>query len=268
MEYLLGHSDREIQRLIRQADILRPITERLLREAGLLPGMRVLDLGYGAGDVSMLAGRVVGPAGSVIGIDRSSSVLDIAKARAHAADLRHVTFVETPVESFTDHEAFDLVVGRYVLVHQADPAAFIRAAASCVRRSGVLAFHEIVLNVEMESLPPVPVFQQVTSWIATAIRSSFPHHDVASRLFQHFADAKLPAPHLFGESLIGGESDPRITDWIVDFLDSVHPHLMKAGIATDDIVDIGTLKTCVRTAIQAAHSQVSGPTQVCSWVRL
>jgi trans-aconitate methyltransferase len=48
-EYLPGHSEKELERLTRQARLLRPITERLLREIGLKPGMRVLDLGCGAG---------------------------------------------------------------------------------------------------------------------------------------------------------------------------------------------------------------------------
>jgi ubiquinone/menaquinone biosynthesis C-methylase UbiE len=51
VEYILGHSPDELRRLMLQADVLRPITERLLKEAGLKPGMRVLDLGCGAGDV-------------------------------------------------------------------------------------------------------------------------------------------------------------------------------------------------------------------------
>jgi hypothetical protein len=52
--YLLGHSEVEIQRLINQASILRPTTERLPRSAGIDHGMRILDLVCGAGDVSMV----------------------------------------------------------------------------------------------------------------------------------------------------------------------------------------------------------------------
>jgi precorrin-6B methylase 2 len=68
--YLLGSAPHELQCLILQDRvILRPITERLLRQAGLKEGMRVLDLGCGTGGVSLLAAEIVGPSGSVAGID-------------------------------------------------------------------------------------------------------------------------------------------------------------------------------------------------------
>ena len=66
LEYVLGPSQREIQRLIYKAAILRPVTERLLRNVKIGPGVRVLDSGCGAGDVSMLAAKFVGPTGSFI----------------------------------------------------------------------------------------------------------------------------------------------------------------------------------------------------------
>ena len=81
-KYILGHSPAEVRRLMLQATILRPITERLLRSAKLGPGMRVLDLGCGAGDVSMLAAEFVGPSGAIVGIDRSPEVVASASARA------------------------------------------------------------------------------------------------------------------------------------------------------------------------------------------
>jgi ubiquinone/menaquinone biosynthesis C-methylase UbiE len=39
---------------------LEPLTERLFREAGIGAGQRVLDVGFGVGDVAMLAARLVG----------------------------------------------------------------------------------------------------------------------------------------------------------------------------------------------------------------
>src|SRR5882762_10965836 len=97
--YVLGHSQDEIRRLIDQAAILRPTTERLLRSAGIEQGMRVLDLGCGAGDVSMLAGKLVGPTGSVVGIDPNADVLAVARGRAEG--LSHVTFAQASVGTFS-----------------------------------------------------------------------------------------------------------------------------------------------------------------------
>ena len=79
VDYILGHSPAEIRRLKLQAGILKPITERLLREAGIAPGMRVLDLGCGAGDVALLAAEMVGPNGAVVGIDRNDDALAAAR---------------------------------------------------------------------------------------------------------------------------------------------------------------------------------------------
>ena len=99
LDYVLGHSQREIQRLIAQAAILRPVTERLLRSLKIGPGMRVLDLGCGAGDVTMLAAEFVGPTGLIVGIDRNREVLTLAAERARAAGLRQIRFEQASVES-------------------------------------------------------------------------------------------------------------------------------------------------------------------------
>jgi hypothetical protein len=61
--YILGHDRDELDRLIYQARFFGGLTEEVLRRAGLAPGMRVLDVGCGTGDVSFLAARLVGPTG-------------------------------------------------------------------------------------------------------------------------------------------------------------------------------------------------------------
>ena len=58
--YVLGHSDRELDRLAVQARLIDPITCRFFSDAGIAPGMRVLDVGSGAGDTAFLAAGLVG----------------------------------------------------------------------------------------------------------------------------------------------------------------------------------------------------------------
>jgi hypothetical protein len=86
--YALGSTGAEHERLIRQATLLAPCTERLFREAGIEPGHRVLDLGSGIGDVAMLAARLVGPSGEVVGAERDKNSIARAKARAIGGGLQ------------------------------------------------------------------------------------------------------------------------------------------------------------------------------------
>jgi len=80
--YVLGSADREHNHLIRQAKFLASCTRRLFVDAGIRPGMRILDLGSGVGDVAMLAATLVGPSG-VRSVGRVGSLADEARLRSH-----------------------------------------------------------------------------------------------------------------------------------------------------------------------------------------
>src|SRR5215475_689712 len=95
--YLLGSSEDEHARLMRQAQTLAPYTERLFRDAGIAAGQRLLDVGSGVGDVALLAASLVGPTGSVLGVDQDPTALRTARSRASAAGLSNLQFLETDV---------------------------------------------------------------------------------------------------------------------------------------------------------------------------
>jgi ubiquinone/menaquinone biosynthesis C-methylase UbiE len=265
--YILGHSEAEILRLQTQAKILRPITERLLRSAGIRPGMRVLDLGSGAGDVAMLAAELVGPSGGVVGIDRNSQVLSVATERASRAGFQHLSFHEAAVETFVDESGFDLVIGRYILIHQTDPVAFLRAAARLARPDGSMAFHELRLRDMCRSVPNVPLLEMIDRLVCLAFSSALPHYDAGDRLIEHFAHAGLPEPNLFCETHVWGAADGPYYAWMVDGLRVLLPQLQRLGIIAADLVGIETLETRLRDAVRRAHSQVAGPPQICAWIR-
>src|SRR5262245_17684273 len=83
--YFLGRSDAHTRLLLDQARVFAPATRSLLHEAGIGPGMKVLDLGSGAGDVALLVAERVGPTGHVVGLDTDERILEVARARAQAA---------------------------------------------------------------------------------------------------------------------------------------------------------------------------------------
>ena len=120
--YVLGHSGDEFHRLTVQARLLAPITRRFFLAAGLVPGMRVLDVGSGMGDVALLTAELVGPQGEVVGADRVPAIVAAAAARLGTAQSNVRFVVGDPSEMVFD-QPFDAVVGRYVLPYQPDIAA-------------------------------------------------------------------------------------------------------------------------------------------------
>src|SRR5215216_3225626 len=79
--YALGRTERETRRLILQHQIYGPITRRFFMAAGIGAGMKVLDVGSGAGDVALLLADLVGPRGRVVGVEMNPEILDTARAR-------------------------------------------------------------------------------------------------------------------------------------------------------------------------------------------
>src|SRR6266851_5473 len=101
-DYAFGRSSAEYERLIEQAEIFRPLTERMLRGAGISAGMHVLDIGCGAGDVSFLLSALVGAEGSVTGVDLDGDAIVLAEQRRVAQGIANVSFrqVDAPVRRF------------------------------------------------------------------------------------------------------------------------------------------------------------------------
>src|SRR5262249_26041661 len=131
--YVLGDADTEHERLIRQAAIFNPFTERLFRDAGIGPGQRVLDIGSGVGDVAMLAASLVGPTGEVVGVERDVSTIVKARSRAAEGRLSNVRFMESDVGHVMSSEPFDALVGRLILEFLPNPGAVVRSLSRSVR---------------------------------------------------------------------------------------------------------------------------------------
>ena len=128
-EYVLGHSEGELTRLERQAEIFAEPTEQLLRRAGIGRGMRVLDIGCGVGDVAMAAARLVGPSGAVLGIDRAGEALGTAAKRAERAGLTWLSFRPSDLNEFQTSERFDAIkLAQVDLLCGADTVTLARRA--------------------------------------------------------------------------------------------------------------------------------------------
>jgi SAM-dependent methyltransferase len=121
--YDLGHETEELERLNVQGRALAGPTRSLLEAAGVCEGMRVLDLGSGAEDMSFVVADVVGHAGDVDGLERAPEAVAEATVRAERQGRANVRFVQGDIHDRYDEGVFDAVVCRLVLMYVADPSA-------------------------------------------------------------------------------------------------------------------------------------------------
>src|SRR5436190_255190 len=105
--YYAGKSQEEIERLIFQGKIYNPFTSQLFKEAGIVAGMKVLDIGSGVGDVALQVAQQVGPTGYVVGVDANPTFVATARERASAAGFKNIHILEGDINEITLDHDFD-----------------------------------------------------------------------------------------------------------------------------------------------------------------
>jgi trans-aconitate methyltransferase len=190
-EYVLGHTDREQSRLIRQARALAPFTERFLRDAGIGSGMRVLDIGCGMGDVTMLGAGLVGPAGRVVSIDLDQASIETAQRRASTAGLDNAMFYRADISTFTDQEPFDAIVGRLVLEFLPDTTAIISQLCGLLKPGGIIALQEPTWKIWLTYTSHLPLRTAVTTLIRDTFLAGGVNTEMELPIYQGFMAAKL-----------------------------------------------------------------------------
>jgi ubiquinone/menaquinone biosynthesis C-methylase UbiE len=266
--YVLGHTGQEMDRLISQAQLIDPITRGFFRDAGIAPGMRVLDVGSGAGDVAFLAAELVGDTGEVVGVDRVPAAVEAATARAKTRSLGNISFrVGDPTE-IAFEKPFDAAIGRYVLQFQSEPATMLRKIAARVRSGGVIAFHEID-HAGVGSRPPAPTYDRCCRLVIETMRSHDTETHMGSKLHSTYVSAGLPAPSMRLESLIGGGSKGADCAYLVaDLVATLLPKMEQLGITSATEMEPETLaKRMIDEAI-GSNSVIFGHWQIGAWSRV
>lgn len=265
--YPLGYSAQETQRFEDQAVRLQDLTEDVLRRAGLRPGMRVLDLGSGAGDVSLLAAKIVGNDGIVLGIEKASSSVEIARRRVAALGVQNVGFEHSGLAEFATDRTFDAIIGRFVLSYVPERAAVLRKLTRHLAVGGIIAALEIDLP-QVSQVPASELFLQARRWVLEAFAAGGAELEMGSCLFATFRQAGLPAPDMIAaQPVVGGPACPGYGE-LVQALCSLLPVIERNGIAHGEDIGIDTLEQRLRDDA-TAHDRVLFMSRVVgAWTRL
>jgi ubiquinone/menaquinone biosynthesis C-methylase UbiE len=239
-DYAFGRSRAEYDRLIEQGDLFRPLTERMLVAAGIKRGMHVLDVGCGVGDVSFLVAALVGPEGSVVGIDLDAEALKLAEQRRAAQGITNVEFRQSDARSVDSARLFDAAVGRFILHFMKDPTEALRQIAKRVRPGGIVAFHEPDTRMTIAPAMNQPVLARLQDLLARTFECTGARPDVGTELYMRMLDACLePDPSPLVEIAVRmGQGEVAYRRW-AQFARSFLPKIAEYGLSTEkDILDI------------------------------
>lgn len=266
--YVLGQSPRAIQRLRLLGRICEPFTRRVFAETGITTGMQVLDVGCGPGDVSLIAADLVGETGRVLGIDASANMLQVAQERVQAAGIRHVSFMAADLRDLELDQYFDVLVGRFILMHLPDPEVVLRQLLHHVRPGGIVAFQEYDLSSHEDAFyPPSPLWEQTWGLCTVPFQRSGGNLHMGMQLPSLFRAVGLPTPHLRYEASIGADGDwPGFDMWAED-VRTFLPLIRQFGLATEEEIGIDTLADRLREETVSHGGSARSPIVVSAWTR-
>ncbi len=251
--YTLGRTSHETTRLIEQSRIYGESTQRLCKRAGITEGMRVLEIGSGAGDVALTLAELVGPTGQVIGVDVNASILDTARQRAANVGMQNVEFIAGDARRLAFADKFDAIVGRFVLMYMAEPGNAFAKLITHLKPDGIAAFQEPEYTLYPAFLhPDTPLMNQLIRWILDVFTHSGAHLDMGIGLYRAFVDAGLPPPTMHFEAPIGAAETWAGYRYMATIFQSLLPLLEKYGLATAKQVDVDTLAVRLREEVLAS----------------
>lgn len=244
---------------------LSDFTTRLLIDAGIRQGMRILDVGCGSGDVSFLLCDLVGRSGEIIGVDHDADSIANARQRAAAHDHPSLSFLKSELLGLQGSVGtFDAIVGRRVLMYQRDAVATIRALSRYLRPGGVMVFQEHDTTMAPASLDPFPLHKKAQCWIQEMIAREGADLHIGFNLHGILTEAGMRVESVRAECLVQTPDTPYSLGAIVQ---ACLPRIIALGVASADEIEIETLQRRLDQERSASLGIYIGDVMFGSWAR-
>ncbi|MGB7977787.1 MAG: methyltransferase domain-containing protein [Chlamydiales bacterium] len=179
-------------------DVLNSLTndssQTFLKKMGLKAGMTVLELGCGAGQMSVWLAKEVQPNGRVIAVDSSGEQIRLAKAMAAKEGIDNIDFQVVSaydLDSLDLENQLDFVFSRFVFIHLIDHRSVLNTIQTLLKPgSGVVVIQDLIAS----HIFSYPESQVVDEWLALALKI-YAHYgkdpDFGKRLLPFYLDVGL-----------------------------------------------------------------------------
>jgi SAM-dependent methyltransferase len=173
-------------------------------------------------------------------VDHDARALDIASKRAVEEGAATPSFIASDLRGLpATLDRFDAIVGRRVLMYQADTVATAHALARRLRPGGVLVFQEHDTTMAPASLDAFPLHRQAQGWLQRMIACEGADLHIGFHLHGILVQAGLAVEHVRAEAVVQTPDAPYGLGGIVR---ACLPRILALGVATEGEVDIDTLQ--------------------------
>lgn len=228
-DYVLGTHDEELARLGLQHDVWRPVVLDCWQGAGITAGSRVLDIGAGPGYATVDLAEIVGPAGEVIAVERSSKFVEAMREAVRARSLTNVQIHE--LDLVTDdlpRGSYDFSWCRWVLSFVSDPSLLIKKLGDVMPTGGLAIFHEYGHYETWRFFPRLPMQERFREHVIATWRESGGEPDSAPALPSLLSDngfvIRSARPHIFAV-----RPHEYMWQWPAQFIEVYLPRLQEMG---------------------------------------
>lgn len=267
MEYPLQDAESALKWYRTQAQLYRPMSLAFLQSGGIAPGMHVLDVGSGAGDLSILLGQLVGPHGSVLGIDQSAEAIAQARSRISSLGADNIRFLQEDASRVSLDANFDAVVGQFILMYFKNASAVLHTLAGCAKPGGVIIFIEPD-HSGIRSSENLPLCQSTQSLIEKALQSAGADTRMGLKLHHVFIEAGLSRPKLQLAAAIGGGPEFGGYEVAAGFVGLLLPLIEKARLGNARDIDVPTLEARLRTEVVESGGVIIFPSLISAHARV
>ncbi|MDR3212171.1 MAG: class I SAM-dependent methyltransferase [Planctomycetota bacterium] len=213
---------------------------RLLIDSGIRKDMRVLDVGCGTGDLSIMASELVGDTGEVIGFDISQDALAVAKKTVVEKCLSSVKFIQADIAELPHNfGVFDIIIGRRILMYQINTAQSIGSLLPFLSRNGKMVFQESDCMAASFNSTMLPLHTKVQNLIWDTVAKEGGNIYIGMQLYSEMKNAGLKISLLRAEAILHTYESGSDLGWVAKMMAS---RMIKQNVVIAEELDVETLE--------------------------
>jgi 2-polyprenyl-3-methyl-5-hydroxy-6-metoxy-1,4-benzoquinol methylase len=214
-------------RLALQHRVFSGGTETLLKMSGFQSKMRILVVGCGCGDETIMIAQKMGSEGEIVAIDVNAEQIEQAMKSAESMGLQDkVKYLNKSVYDLNDEDGnYDLILCRFVIAHLADPKNAVMILRDRLRPSGILAAQEPIVST-CSSQPHSPALERYIGLMMEFGKVSNRDFDMAKQIPSLFQSCGLNIQSQEWQPRVFGPDKRMVTMSAVECA----PALEKAGL--------------------------------------